>query len=717
MKWDSRHAASTVRKYLPLSPCWRDIVFVVGCGRSGTTLLGELLGGHRNVHYLNEPRDRWAALSEVTDDIDLFGTGRGRMFFSAGDAMPEHVTRFERLFGVRDPGAARTLVEKLPQNCFRIPWLRRLASQAKFLHIVRDWPDVVASIARLSLDDSYTIAGRPLLNRWWGSRYAKLDRFIEELAGSNLIPIRSADLCSIPTTEADYAKLAACEWYASIQAVHAARDLLGADFLEIRYEDLVANPRGVLSCVYDFLELRRDGGDLDRAIREVKTGPHAAAAPASVAGALRDACESLRIELGYDPRPALPSAPVNDKLRAGSSPARSSERIAVLFERFGPYHHARVRAAAAAMPVHAIEIFRQDDTYAWDVLPEQGDYPKETLFPHPTGSAGQRHDALWRALDRAAPAVIAVPGWAYWYSHASLGWARKHGAKMIVMSETTRADRDRAAARELTKRAILAGFDAALVGGTPQWRYMVELGFPPERIELGYDAVDNDYFIRGSDEARRDGAATRERFDLPPRFLLTSCRLIRRKNVGGLLRAFAVYRGRTGDAACDLVVMGDGPEKASLVALAEQLGITPHVRFMGFRQYPDLPAIYAMATAFILPSLTEPWGLVVNEAMACGIPVLASDTAGCARDFVVPGETGWRFHPTDTARLAELLSAVSADSRLTARMGEAARRFIRDWGPDRFARGLAAARETALGSPSMDLSLGARLVLRAAALR
>jgi len=715
LKWDTRHSIAQARRHMPVSRRWRNIVFIVGCGRSGTTLLGEMLADHPEVHYLNEPRDRWSAVDPLTDDIDLFDTPRRKLCLRGEDASDDRVRRFERVFGVSDPHARRTLVEKLPQNCFRIPWLRRLAPRAKFIHIVRDWPGVVASITKLSRDESYAIAGRPLLNRWWGSRYSKLDCFLDELRGSPLIP-DDADLTSIPVSAAEFEQLAACEWYASVLAVRDARADLGDDYLEVRYEDLVAEPRHVLARIHDFIALADDEASVKRAARRVRRAEDAGAHLSSgVDESIREACDALAASLGYDAAHAGSAGRAERKAAGARGP--KPRRVGILFERFGPYHHARTRAAAAVMPVEAIEIFRRDATYAWDPLARHDDYPARTLFDDPGSAHGHRRQALWKALDEISPDVLALPGWGHWYSNAALSWALANGVRVVAMSETTRADRDRAAPRELSKKAILTGFDAALVGGTPQWRYLAELGFPTDRIVLGYDAVDNDHFGRGTQEARRADGEARDRYRLPARYFLTSCRLIRRKNVAGLLRAFAMYRQRAKSAPCDLVVLGDGPERGALQDLALEIGVGDSVHFMGFRQYPDLPAFYALATAFVLPSLTEPWGLVVNEAMACGVPVLASETAGCARDLVVPGQTGWRFAPEDTPRLAALLSTFAEQPQLAKRMGHAAGRFIQDWGPARFASGLERACEIALARPRPQLSLGARLVLQAVGMR
>jgi glycosyltransferase involved in cell wall biosynthesis len=117
----------------------------------------------------------------------------------------------------------------------------------------------------------------------------------------------------------------------------------------------------------------------------------------------------------------------------------------------------------------------------------------------------------------------------------------------------------------------------------------------------------------------------------------------------------------------------------------------------GFRQYDELPAYYGLASAFVHASTTEQWGLVVNEAMASGLPVLVSEHCGCAPDLVENGVNGFTFDPYDVQALAALMQRVAAmtEVRRTA-MARAGQRIIADWGPERFADGLMQAAEAAL---------------------
>ena len=165
-------------------------------------------------------------------------------------------------------------------------------------------------------------------------------------------------------------------------------------------------------------------------------------------------------------------------------------------------------------------------------------------------------------------------------------------------------------------------------------------------------------------------------------------RLAEEKNVAGLLRSWTTYRNEGG--TWPLVLCGDGPERTKLQTLAAS---TPHaadVHFPGLKSSRELLPIYAAAGCFVLPSTREPWGLVVNEAMAAQLPVLVSDRCGCSVDLVVQGENGFTFAPNDEARLAELLATMDAKSvaeRVT--MGLRSGEIISAYSPQRFGESIA----------------------------
>jgi glycosyltransferase involved in cell wall biosynthesis len=146
----------------------------------------------------------------------------------------------------------------------------------------------------------------------------------------------------------------------------------------------------------------------------------------------------------------------------------------------------------------------------------------------------------------------------------------------------------------------------------------------------------------------------------------------------------------TGGAEDD-VICGDGPDRGRVERLIADEGIQG-VEMQGFVQLDELARLYAGAHCFIHPALQEAWGLVVNEALAAGLPVLVSRRAGCAYDLVHEGVNGFTFDPRNVEELAALMHAMTGLSSARLReMGDASQRIVSHFGPEQFATGLAAA--------------------------
>jgi len=382
-------------------------------------------------------------------------------------------------------------------------------------------------------------------------------------------------------------------------------------------------------------------------------------------------------------------------------------KLALLFDHFGPYHQARLRAAVAAgTEAVGVEFYARSHDYSWDVEVSRA-LPIETV--QPAGEAGRRKTAHFRRnleakLDFLKPDAVAVPGWSSFESLAALQWCLRRRVPGIVMSESSAHDEPRSASKEWVKHRVLRLFSAALVGGTSHAGYLAELGMPHERIFTGYDAVDNDYFQEQSTLVRNTDARQPNHVERPA--FLASARFIEKKNLPGLIRAFARYRQLASahkTVECwPLILLGDGSLRNELEDLVQSLGLSDFVEMPGFKQYHELPRYYARASAFVHASTTEQWGLVVNEAMASGLPVVISNRCGCAPDLVAEGVNGFTFDPANLEQLAQVMLRMAGMEQGARRaMGDASRKLISDWGPKRFAQGLQAAASSAMrtGSP------------------
>ena len=358
--------------------------------------------------------------------------------------------------------------------------------------------------------------------------------------------------------------------------------------------------------------------------------------------------------------------------------ATGRRSVAVIFHRFGPYHCARLAAAAKEFDVLGIEESAETSEYDWNSVDRIDGFRRETLLgrgERPANPAREIARRLGALLDRHRPDAVVIPGWSDPAALTALRWGWENGVPAVLMSESTAFDEPRRAWREWIKSRVVRRCAAGLVGGEPHAAYLAALGMPCERIFRGYDAVDNGHFAAGAQAVRAHEAAARERLGLPARYFLASSRFVPQKNLPGLLSAYAAYRVAAGRDAWKLVLLGDGSLRASLSEQTAALGIADDVSMPGFKQYEELPAYYGLAGAFVHASVREPWGLVVNEAMASGLPVLVSDRCGCARDLVADGVNGWVFPPDDFSKLTRLFERVAAlDPAILTAVGEAGRR-------------------------------------------
>lgn len=380
----------------------------------------------------------------------------------------------------------------------------------------------------------------------------------------------------------------------------------------------------------------------------------------------------------------------------------SQLRVAVVFHRFGPYHRARLTAAASAVEVFAVELSSRTDVYAWDpVRLPKGIHHK--CLSDESDSRSLRGGDLYRLVESGigafAPDVVAVNGYADNGALAVLSWCLRNNVPAILMSESNRFDEPRSPVREWVKRRIVQCFSSALVGGASAKEYAVELGLPLERVFLGYDVIDNDHFDRGM-KGQSAASATSPSCERP--YFLASNRFVEKKNLPRLIQAYSQYReecargGAGGADAWDLVMLGDGPMREELLALTSRLKLMHNVHFVGFKQYDQLPGFYWNAGAFIHASTTEQWGLVVNEAMASGLPVLVSNRCGCAANLVHEGVNGFTFDPTDIGQISRLMCRVADVEFPRSEFGRASQEIVADWGPERFASGLLSAAEKAI---------------------
>ena len=232
-----------------------------------------------------------------------------------------------------------------------------------------------------------------------------------------------------------------------------------------------------------------------------------------------------------------------------------------------------------------------------------------------------------------------VTGWnnrSFWQAMAAC-W--RTATPLLVRGDshlgTPRAGWKRAA-KEISYRAFIPRFDGYLVVGERSRAYYLHYGADPGRMHFVPHFVDTDFFRSRAEAADRPALRARYGVASGARVALFAGKFTDVKRPVDFVEAVATLSRRGGGV--EGIMVGDGPLRPDVEAAVARTGVP--VRLAGFLNQSEMPGAYALADALALPSATETWGLVANEAMACGLPVAASDAVGCAPDLIDEGETG-----------------------------------------------------------------------------
>lgn len=330
------------------------------------------------------------------------------------------------------------------------------------------------------------------------------------------------------------------------------------------------------------------------------------------------------------------------------------------------------------------------DGYPWVHLPNRSPVPGLGKF------FGLFNPTVWGLIRRSHFDAVILPGYFYCTAWIAIAAAKWSGTPILFVtdSHSLRSWRTQTAWKLRFKkwlvRRIFSLARGIFVSSTGGVEYVKSLGFPSERIFLLPTAVDNDWWTQKAAAVDRQAARAAWKIPQDAVVALFCAKLQGWKGPVDLLEAFAAAN----IAGSCLVFAGDGPERGRLERRASELGVGDRVRFLGFVNQSQLPSVYCAADLFVLPSLFEPFGLVVNEAMLCGLPVAVSDRVGAKFDLVRPGENGYVFPARDVAALAAILREILPDAEKRARMSTAARHRMKTWSPreytDSVARAVAA---------------------------
>jgi glycosyltransferase involved in cell wall biosynthesis len=290
-----------------------------------------------------------------------------------------------------------------------------------------------------------------------------------------------------------------------------------------------------------------------------------------------------------------------------------------------------------------------------------------------------RTKSLLKKVRSFRPDVLNLTGYYDPAQWLLLFYAKLTGIKVVISNESNVRDHVRGGLKERFKRFLLGMADGFFCFGTSSAQYLAQLGVKPSQIFSKKAAiVDNDVLLQHYQKAAVQRDTLKQQKGWAKYNFIFVGRLIPPKNLHLLLESFANVHTDAPDWG--LVLLGEGEQKSELQQKVLAQGLS-NVKFEAGVPWYEVAEYLALADVLILPSVSEPWGLVVNEAMLCGLSVLVSDVCGCVDDLVRTGQNGFTFRATDGVELASKLRYFVENAAQLPRMGEASRQIVAAFEP------------------------------------
>lgn len=366
-------------------------------------------------------------------------------------------------------------------------------------------------------------------------------------------------------------------------------------------------------------------------------------------------------------------------------------RVALLTEIISPYR-IPVFNALAEDPRIELDVLFFSETEArrsWRVHWEKIRFRYHVLWGFLIGKRYQGgpiflNPGILAALRRGRYQAIICFGYHHPTIWLALLWCRFSRARALLWSESTRRDeRSENSFINGIKLYLLGCFDGCVAAGQSQVDYLRYLGVAAENIYVAPDAVDSDFFTTETEIIRMQRAEIKRSIGVQGPIILCVGRLIDAKGIPELLDAFEQV---THEHQATLFLVGDGPDRERYQTVCRDRRMKT-VRFEGFQPQEELPRYYGIADIFVFPTRSDPWGLVLNEAMCAGLPVICSTAAGASSELVHVGKNGFLHEPRDMSTLKKHMVTLLADKALREHMGMASNSIISGFTPQKMAQG------------------------------
>ena len=374
-------------------------------------------------------------------------------------------------------------------------------------------------------------------------------------------------------------------------------------------------------------------------------------------------------------------------------------KILIVLRNIGPYHNSRFESLInSKIKISVFETRPQSQEYLWG----SSDNYKYDVYKFPISSFSEKDipnkeiDLFYeRYIPSIQPDAIVSIGWADKSYQRLLLFGNSYKIPVVIVSDSiinTEKHKRRIFIKEFIKKIIIKGYSSAFVAGTESKDYLVKLGFNERKIFAPWDVVDNDFYKNHVSEYKI----------FKENYFLCVSRLLERKNLLNLIKSFANYQkngGRWG-----LKIIGSGDQYTKLIKESEMISNKNNFEIINWLQIDELVNYYKKASAFILPSYFDNWGLVVNEAIASGLPCIVSKNCGCAKDLIVHNVSGLIFDPYDVKELSLFMQIIeNKDKNEIKKMIEIATLNLENYSLNSFSINLKKAINEAIKKPRYSI--------------
>lgn len=337
-------------------------------------------------------------------------------------------------------------------------------------------------------------------------------------------------------------------------------------------------------------------------------------------------------------------------------------RIILLTETISPYRIPVFNALAERLGGQFLVLFfgESEKRRQWRIYREKIKFRYAVLMHFLLQGRGSEpyflNPSILYKLIKYAPSIIITSGYYNLSSLLAVLYAKYFRRRIILWCEGNKyEERINYPLAEAYKGWFVRNCSEYIVPGKASFEYLLSLGAAVEKIWIAPNAVDNDYFSQACDQHREAKDAFKKAKGYPEKIILYVGRLIDQKGILDLLRAFQIISAPQPNLGLVFIGNGDGEARYRDFCKTNNMG---NIFFEGFAYQEELPAYYAIADVFVLPSHSEPWGLVLNEAMACKLPVICSNVTGAAKDLIINGENGYIYEKGNVRELSEAIKKV-----------------------------------------------------------